>query len=56
MAQGGGDIFLLGQSKETDGHVAQGQHYLWGGAGPHSAAVFIQGHIPHPVDPVFDTQ
>ena len=34
--------------------LRRASHYLGSGAGSHLRAVFIQGRIPHPVDPVFD--
>ena len=54
-AEGGCDVWFAGQSEEADGEVAQPGHNLRCGAGSYLRAVFIQGHIPYPVDPVFDT-
>ena len=54
---GGGRLrcSFTGQSEEADGEVAQPGHNLRCGAGSYLRAVFIQGHIPYPVDPVLDT-
>ena len=53
-AEGGCVVWFPGQSEGTDGEVAQPGHDLGWGVGSYLRAVLIQGHIPHPVDPVFD--
>jgi hypothetical protein len=53
-AEGCCDVRGAGTSQEGDGGVAQGRHDLRRSAGAHLATVLIEGHIPHPMQSVFD--
>ncbi len=54
VINGRGDVPEPGLTEDPDHHVAQGGHHLGGGAGADLAAVLIEGHIAHPVEPVLD--
>src|SRR3990172_3500392 len=51
-AKGFSDIPLTCQPKEADSDVPQGGHDLGRCPSAYLASVFIEGHIPYPVEPV----
>ena len=55
-AEGGGDVAVAGAAQHADHGVADGGEHLRRGAGAHLAAVFIQGDVAHPVQPILDPQ
>ncbi len=54
IAQGLGQVRLVGQAQEADRQVPEGGHDLWGGVRADLGAVFVKGHIPDPVQAVLD--
>lgn len=54
FAQCRSNMFVLGQTQETDGKIAQAGHQK--GAGPRTnlRTVFVEGDIPHPMVSVFN--
>jgi len=53
-ARGGGDVACPAQAQHPDHRVAYGRHHLGSRAATHLAAVFIEDHIPHPMEPVLN--
>src|SRR5690606_33804951 len=49
-----GDVVPAGVAQDRDSGVPQGGHVLWCVAGMDLAAVFVERHVAHPVEPVLD--
>lgn len=48
------NIFVLGQTQETDGKIAQAGHQKRAGPGANLRTVFVEGHVPYPMVSVFN--
>ena len=49
------DVRRSGATKQSDGQVAQGSHGLGSGSFTNLRAIFVEGHIPYPVQAVLDS-
>ena len=49
-----GDIGAARQAEQRDRQIAQTGHHLRPGRGAHLRAVFVEGHVAHPVEPILN--
>ena len=54
IAQGLGNVRLMGQAQEADRQVPQGGHDPRGGFRADLGPIFVKGHIPDPVQAILD--
>src|SRR5674476_120 len=52
---GGGDVGMTVETQYANHCIAQGRHDLRDAGLVHCRAIFIKGHIPHPMRAVLDT-